>query len=170
MKIKYIENIRLKLNNPVNSSKDYLLFEGKEGNIKLNLKYSVHIINVEEICAKLKNKSVDYIKRFSLFLDKYIKENNIEALKIYFSHFKKASLINDIKLIKYFSNHILKIYTRLCSKKSNEYILDITNELLDIIYKYDNINSVNKIKKRMIYNISHSGISDINKNKILNKI
>lgn len=170
LKIKYIENIRLKLNNPVNSSKDYLLFEGKEGNIKLNLKYSVHIINVEEICVKLKNKSVDYIKRFSLFLDKYIKENNIEALKIYFSHFKKASLINDIKLIKYFSNHILKIYTRLCSKKSNEYILDITNELLDIIYKYDNINSVNKIKKRMIYNISHSGISDINKNKILNKI
>ena len=170
LKIKYIENIRLKLNNPVNSSKDYLLFEGKEGNIKLNLKYSVHIINVEEICAKLKNKSVDYIKRFSLFLDKYIKENNIEALKIYFSHFKKASLINDIKLIKYFSNHILKIYTRLCSKKSNEYILDITNELLDIIYKYDNINAVNKIKKRMIYNISHSSISDINKNKILNKI
>ena len=170
LKIKYIESVRLKLNNPVNSSKDYLLFEGKEGNIKLNLKYSVHIINVEEICAELKNKSVDYIKRFSLFLDKYIKENNIEALKIYFSHFKKASLINDIKLIKYFANHILKIYTRLCSKKSNEYILDITNELLDVIYKYENISAVNKIKKRMIYNISHSGISDINKNKILNKI
>ena len=75
LKIKYIENIRLKLNNPVNSSKDYLLFEGKEGNIKLNLKYLVHIINVEEICAELKNKSLDYIKRFSLFLDKYIKEN-----------------------------------------------------------------------------------------------
>lgn len=121
LKIKYIENIRLKLNNPVNSSKDYLLFEGKEGNIKLNLKYLVHIINVEEICAELKNKSVDYIKRFSLFLDKYIKENNLEALKIYFSHLKKASLINDIKLIKYFANHILKIYARLCSKKSNEY-------------------------------------------------
>ena len=170
LKVKYIESIRLKLNNPVNSSKDYLLFEGKEGNIKLNLKYSVHIINVEEICAELKNKSVDYIKRFSLFLDKYIKENNIEALKIYFSHLKKASLINDIKLIKYFANHILKIYTRLCSKKSNEYILDITNELLDIIYKYENISAVNKIKKRMIYNISHSGISDIKKNKILNKI
>ena len=170
LKIKYIENIRLKLNNPVNSSKDYLLFEGKEGNIKLNLKYLVHIINVEEICAELKNKSVDYIKRFSLFLDKYIKENNLEALKIYFSHLKKASLINDIKLIKYFANHILKIYARLCSKKSNEYILDITSELLDIIYKYDNINAVNKIKKRMIYNISHSGISDITKNKILNKI
>ena len=170
LKIKYIENIRLKLNNPVNSSKDYLLFEGKEGNIKLNLKYLVHIINVEEICAELKNKSVDYIKRFSLFLDKYIKENNLEALKIYFSHLKKASLINDIKLIKYFANHILKIYARLCSKKSNEYILDITSELLDIIYKYDNINAVNKIKKRMIYNISHSGISDIKKNKILNKI
>ena len=170
LKVKYIESIRLKLNNPVNSSKEYLLFEGKEGSIKLDLKYSVHIINVEEICAELKNKSVDYMKRFSLFLDKYIKENNIEALKIYFSHLKKASLINDIKLIKYFANHILKIYTRLCSKKSNEYILDITNELLDIIYKYDNISAVNKIKKRMIYNISHSGISDINKNKILNKI
>ena len=170
LKVKYIESIRLKLNNPVNSSKDYLLFEGKEGNIKLDLKYSVHIINVEEICAELKNKSVDYIKKFSLFLDKYIKENNIEALKIYFSHLKKASLINDIKLIKYFANHILKIYTRLCSKKSNEYILDITNELLDIIYKYKNISAVNKIKKRMIYNISHSGISDIKKNKILNKI
>ena len=170
LKIKYIENIRLKLNNPVNSSKDYLLFESKEGNIKLNLKYLVHIINVEEICAELKNKSVDYIKRFSLFLDKYIKENNLEALKIYFSHLKKASLINDIKLIKYFANHILKIYARLCSKKSNEYILDITSELLDIIYKYDNINAVNKIKKRMIYNISHSGISDIKKNKILIKL
>ena len=170
LKIKYIENIRLKLNNTVNSSKDYLLFEGKEGNIKLNLKYSVHIINVEEICAKLKNKSVDYIKRFSLFLDKYIKENNLDTLKIYFSHLKKASLINDIKLVRYFANHILKIYARLCSKKSNEYILEITNELLDIIYKYDNINAVNKIKKRMIYNISHSSISDINKNKILNKI
>ena len=170
LKIKYIENIRLKLNNPVNSSKDYLLFEGKEGNIKLNLKYLVHIINVEEICAELKNKSVDYIKRFSLFLDKYIKENNLEALKIYFSHLKKASLINDIKLIKYFANHILKIYARLCSKKSNEYILDITSELLDIIYKYDNISAVNKIKKRMIYNISHSGISDIKKNKILIKL
>ena len=170
LKVKYIESVRLKLNNPVNSSKDYLLFADKEGNIKLNLKYSVHIINAEEICAELKNKSADYIKRFSLFLDKYIKENNLEALKIYFSHLKKASLINDIKLIKYFANHILKIYTRLCSKKSNEYILDITNELLDIIYKYDNINAVNKIKKRMIYNISHSGISDINKNKILNKI
>ena len=170
LKIKYIENIRLKLNNPVNSSKEYLLFEGKEGNIKLNLKYLVHIINVEEICAELKNKSVDYIKRFSLFLDKYIKENNLEALKIYFSHLKKASLINDIKLIKYFANHILKIYARLCSKKSNEYILDITSELLDIIYKYDNINAVNKIKKRMIYNISHSGISDIKKNKILIKL
>ncbi len=170
LKIKYIESVRLKLNNPVDSSKDYLLFADKEGNIKLNLKYSVHIINVEEICAELKNKSADYIKRFSLFLDKYIKENNLEALKIYFSHLKKASLINDIKLIKYFANHILKIYTRLCSKKSNEYILDITNELLDIIYKYDNISAVGKIKKRMIYNISHSGISDINKNKILNKI
>ena len=170
LKIKYIENVRLKLNNPVNYSKDYLLFEDKEGNIKLNLKYSVHIINVEEICAELKNKSLDYIKRFSLFLDKYIKENNLEALKIYFSHLKKASLINDIKLIKYFANHILKIYARLCSKKSNEYILDITNELLDIIYKYDNINAVNKIKKRMIYNISHSGISDIKKNKILIKL
>ena len=170
LKIKYIENVRLKLNNPVNYSKDYLLFEDKEGNIKLNLKYSVHIINVEEICAELKNKSVDYIKRFSLFLDKYIKENNLEALKIYFSHLKKASLINDIKLIKYFANHILKIYARLCSKKSNEYILDITSELLDIIYKYDNINAVNKIKKRMIYNISHSGISDIKKNKILIKL
>ena len=55
-------------------------------------------------------------------------------------------------------------------KKSNEYIIDITNELLDIIYKYDNINAVNKIKKRMIYNISNSGISDISKSKILNKI
>lgn len=170
LKVKYIESVRLKLNNPVNSSKDYLLFADKEGNIKLNLKYSVHIINAEEICAELKNKSADYIKRFSLFLDKYIKENNLEALKIYFSHLKKASLINDIKLIKYFANHILKIYTRLCSKKSNEYILDITNELLDIIYKYDNISAVSKIKKRMIYNISHSGISDINKNTILNKI
>ncbi|WP_432632224.1 DNA adenine methylase [Brachyspira sp.] len=170
LKVKYIESVRLKLNNPVDSSKDYLLFADKEGNIKLNLKYSVHIINVEEICAELKNKNADYIKRFSLFLDKYIKENNLEALKIYFSHLKKASLINDIKLIKYFANHILKIYTRLCSKKSNEYILDITNELLDIIYKYDNISAVGKIKKRMIYNISHSQISDINKNKILNKI
>lgn len=109
--------MRLKLNNPVNCQKNYLIFNDyKEGNIKLNLKYSVHIINIEEICAELKNKSIDYIKRFSLFLDKYIKDNNIEALKIYSSHLKKASLINDTKLIKYFSNYILKIYTSLCSK------------------------------------------------------
>lgn len=171
LKVKYIESVRLKLNNPVNYSKDYLIFgDSKEGNIKLNLKYSVHISNIKEICAELKNKSADYIKRFSIFLDKYIKENNIEALKIYSSHLKKAVLLNDIKLIKYFANYILKIYTRLCSRKSNEYIIDITNEILDIIYKYDDISQVNKIKKRMIYNISHSGISDTNKNKILVKL
>ena len=67
-------------------------------------------------------------------------------------------------------NFFIVFFSSLCSKKSNEYIIDITNELLDIIYKYDNINAVNKIKKRMIYNISNSGISDIKKNKILNKI
>ena len=168
LKIKYIESVRLKLNNPVNCQNNYLIFgDYKEGNIKLNLKYFVHITNAKEICLELKNKSVDYIKRFSLFLDKYVKENNIEALKIYSSHLKKAVMVNDIKLIKYFSNHILKTYASLCSRKSNEYIMDITNEILDIIYKYDDINSINKIKKRMVYNISHSGISDINKNKIL---
>lgn len=171
LKIKYIENIRLKLNNPVLYSKDYLIFNDyKEGNIKLNLKYSVHTINIEEICSELKNKSLDYIKRFSLFLDKHIKENNIDALKIYSSRLRKAVMINDIKLIKYFASHILRVYARLCSKKSNEYILDITNEILDIIYKYEDINIIKKIKKRMIYNISNSAVSDINKNKILIKL
>ncbi|WP_157147868.1 DNA adenine methylase [Brachyspira pilosicoli] len=171
--IKYIENIRLKLNNPVDTIKDNLVFENKkEGNIILKLEYTTHIINQEEICQTLKNKSLEYIKLFSEFLNKYIKENNIEALKIYLSHLKNAILINDKKLIKYFSNHILTIYTRLCSKRSNEYIVDITNEILNIIsyYKLDDIIYIDKIKKRIVYNISHSEISEENKNNILVKL
>lgn len=171
--IKYIENIRLKLNNPVDTIKDNLVFENKkEGNIILKLEYTTHIINQEEICQTLKNKSLEYIKLFSEFLNKHIKENNIEALKIYLSHLKNAILINDKKLIKYFSNHILTIYTRLCSKRSNEYIVDITNEILNIIsyYKLNDIIYIDKIKKRIVYNISHSEISEENKNNILVKL
>ncbi|MBW5391913.1 DNA adenine methylase [Brachyspira pilosicoli] len=171
--IKYIENIRLKLNNPVDTIKDNLVFENKkEGNIILKLEYTTHIINQEEICQTLKNKSLEYIKLFSEFLNKNIKENNIEALKIYLSHLKNAILINDKKLIKYFSNHILTIYTRLCSKRSNEYIVDITNEILNIIsyYKLNDIIYIDKIKKRIVYNISHSEISEENKNNILVKL
>ncbi|WP_157148948.1 DNA adenine methylase [Brachyspira pilosicoli] len=171
--IKYIENIRLKLNNPVDTIKDNLVFENKkEGNIILKLEYTTHIINQEEICQTLKNKSLEYIKLFSEFLNKHIKENNIEALKIYLSHLKNAILINDKKLIKYFSNHILTIYTRLCSKRSNEYIVDITNEILNIIsyYKLNDIVYIDKIKKRIVYNISHSEISEGNKNNILVKL
>lgn len=171
--IKYIENIRLKLNNPVDTIKDNLVFENKkEGNIILKLEYTTHIINQEEICQTLKNKSLEYIKLFSEFLNKHIKENNIEALKIYLSHLKNAILINDKKLIKYFSNHILTIYTRLYSKRSNEYIVDITNEILNIIsyYKLDDIIYIDKIKKRIVYNISHSEISEENKNNILVKL
>lgn len=171
--IKYIENIRLKLNNPVDTIKDNLVFENKkEGNIILKLEYTTHIINQEEICQTLKNKSLEYIKLFSEFLNKHIKENNIEALKIYLSHLKNAILINDKKLIKYFSNHILTIYTRLCSKRSNEYIVNITNEILNIIsyYKLDDIIYIDKIKKRIVYNISHSEISEENKNNILVKL
>ncbi|SUW04605.1 DNA adenine methylase [Brachyspira pilosicoli] len=171
--IKYIENIRLKLNNPVDTIKDNLVFENKkEGNIILKLEYTTHIINQEEICQTLKNKSLEYVKLFSEFLNKHIKENNIEALKIYLSHLKNAILINDKKLIKYFSNHILTIYTRLCSKRSNEYIVDITNEILNIIsyYKLDDIIYIDKIKKRIVYNISHSEISEENKNNILVKL
>lgn len=171
--IKYIENIRLKLNNPVDTIKDNLVFENKkEGNVILKLEYTTHIINQEEICQTLKNKSLEYIKLFSEFLNKYIKENNIEALKIYLSHLKNAILINDKKLIKYFSNHILIIYTRLCSKRSNEYIVDITNEILNIIsyYKLNDIIYIDKIKKRIVYNISHSEISEENKNNILVKL
>ena len=171
--IKYIENIRLKLNNPVDTIKDNLVFENKkEGNIILKLEYTTHIINQEDICQTLKNKSLEYIKLFSEFLNKHIKENNIEALKIYLSHLKNAILINDKKLIKYFSNHILTIYTRLCSKRSNEYIVDITNEILNIIsyYKLNDIVYIDKIKKRIVYNISHSEISEENKNNILVKL
>lgn len=171
--IKYIENIRLKLNNPVDTIKDNLVFENKkEGNIILKLEYTTHIINQEEICQTLKNKSLEYIKLFSEFLNKHIKENNIEALKIYLSHLKNAILINDKKVIKYFSNHILTIYTRLCSKRSNEYIVDITNEILNIIsyYKLNDIVYIDKIKKRIVYNISHSEISEGNKNNILVKL
>lgn len=171
--IKYIENIRLKLNNPVDTIKDNLVFENKkEGNIILKLEYTTHIINQEEICQTLKNKSLEYIKLFSEFLNKHIKENNIEALKIYLSHLKNAILINDKKLIKYFSNHILTIYTRLCSKRSNEYIVDITNEILNIIsyYKLNDIVYIDKIKKRIVYNILHSEISEGNKNNILVKL
>ncbi|WP_300711364.1 DNA adenine methylase [uncultured Brachyspira sp.] len=167
-KLKYIENIRLKLYNPVDCSKDSIIFKYGEYSIVLNLKYSVHIINKDEICNELKNRSLEYIKMFSLFLDRYIKDDNIEALKIYSYHINAAVLSNDIRLIKYFGEYILKIYSRLCSSKSNEYLFDITNNILDIIsYCNNNISIISKIKERIIYNITHSNISEINKNNLL---
>ena len=169
-KLKYIEKIRLKLDNPLDCSKDSIMFEcNGEGEIVLDLKYSVHIINKDEICNNLKNKSLEYIKMFSLFLDKYIKDDNIEALRIYSYHINTAILSNNIKLIKYFGEYILKIYSRLCSSKSNEYLFDITNNILDIISYCNNndISIISKIKQRIIYNITHSNISEINKNNLL---
>ncbi|WP_300717981.1 hypothetical protein [uncultured Brachyspira sp.] len=167
-KLKYIENIRLKLYNPVDCSKDSIIFKYGEYSIVLNLKYSVHIINKDEICNELKNRSLEYIKMFSLFLDRYIKDDNIEALKIYSYHINAAVLSNDIRLIKYFGEYILKIYSRLCSSKSNEYLFDITNNILDIIsYCNNNISIISKIKERIIYNITHSNIPEINKNNLL---
>ncbi|WP_300369869.1 DNA adenine methylase [Brachyspira sp.] len=168
-KLKYIEKIRLKLDNPVDCSKDSIVFKYyEEGSIILNLKYSVHIINKDDICNDLKNKSLEYIKMFSLFLDRYIKDDNIEALRIYSYHINTAILSNDIRLIKYFGEYILKIYSRLCSSKSNEYLFDITNSILDIIsYCNSSISIISKIKDRIIYNITHSNISEINKNNLL---
>ncbi|MDO6995019.1 DNA adenine methylase, partial [Brachyspira innocens] len=137
--LKYIENIRLKLENPLDCSKDSIIFDyDKDDIIVIYLEYSTHIINKEDICLKLQNKSLEYIKMFSLFLDRYIKEDNIGALKIYSYHFNAAVLSNNIKLIKYFGEYILKTYSRLCSKKSNEYLFDITNDILDIISYYKN--------------------------------
>ena len=168
-KLKYIENIRLKLENPVDCSNDNIIFLNKEGNIIFQLEYSTHIVNKDEICNKLQNKSFEYINMFSLFLDKYIREDNIEALKIYSSHFKSAVISNNLKLIKYFGDYILRVYSRLCSRKSNEYIIDITNDILDIIsyYEYKDVCIINKIRNRIIYNIKHSNISDFHKNKLL---
>ena len=168
--LKYIENIRLKLENPLDCSKDSIIFDyDKDNIIIIYLEYSTHIINKEDICSKLQNKSLEYIKMFSLFLDRYMKEDNIEALKIYSYHFNAAVLSNNIKLIKYFGEYILKTYSRLCSRKSNEYLFDITNDILDIIsyYKNNDISIINRIRKRIIYNITHSNISEINKNKLL---
>ena len=167
--LKYIENIRLKLENPLDTSEDNLIFDyDKNDIIVLNLEYSTHIKNREEICNKLQNKSLEYINMFSLFLDQYIKEDNISALKIYSYHFNTAILTNNIKLIKYFGGHILKVYTRLCSKKSNEYLVDITNDILNIIsYCNKEISIISKIKERIIYNITNSNISEINKNNLL---
>ena len=168
--LKYIENIRLKLENPLDCSKDSIIFDyDKDDIIVIYLEYSTHIINKEEICLKLQNKSLEYIKMFSLFLDRYIKEDNIGALKIYSYHFNAAVLSNNIKLIKYFGEYILKTYSRLCSRKSNEYLFDITNDILDIISYYNNndISIIDRIRKRIIYNITHSNISEINKNKLL---
>ncbi|MDO7021140.1 DNA adenine methylase, partial [Brachyspira innocens] len=168
--LKYIENIRLKLENPLDCSKDSIIFDyDKDDIIVIYLEYSTHIINKEDICLKLQNKSLEYIKMFSLFLDRYIKEDNIGALKIYSYHFNAAVLSNNIKLIKYFGEYILKTYSRLCSKKSNEYLFDITNDILDIIsyYKNNDISIIDRIRKRIIYNITHSNISEINKNKLL---
>ncbi|PCG21146.1 hypothetical protein KQ44_00075 [Brachyspira sp. G79] len=98
-----------------------------------------------------------------------MKEDNIGALKIYSYHFNGAILSNNIKLIKYFGEYILKTYSRLCSRKSNEYLFDITNDILDIIsyYKNNDISIIDRIRKRIIYNITHSNISEINKNKLL---
>ena len=167
--LKYIENIRLKLENPFDCTNDNIIFLNKEGNIIFQLEYSTHAVNKDEICSKLQNKSLEYINAFSSFLDKYIKEDNIEALKIYSSHFKSAVISNNTKLIKYFGEYILKVYSRLCSKKSNEYIINITNDILDIIsyYEYNDIYVINKIRNRIIYNITHSNIPDFNKNKLL---
>lgn len=168
-KLKYIDSIRLKLDNPFDCSKDSIIFDyDKDDIIVLNLKYSVHTINKDEICSKLKNKSIEYIKMFSIFLDKYVKEDNIEALKLYSYHLNAAILSNDIRLIKYFGEYILKVYSRLCSKKSNEYLIDVTNSILDILSYYNHeIPIISKIKDRIIYNIKHSNISEINKNKLL---
>lgn len=168
--LKYIENIRLKLENPLDCSKDSIIFDyDKDDIIVIYLEYSTHIINKEDICLKLQNKSLEYIKMFSLFLDRYIKEDNIGALKIYSYHFNAAVLSNNIKLIKYFGEYILKTYSRLCSRKSNEYLFDITNDILDIISYYNNndISIIDRIRKRIIYNITHSNISEISKNKLL---
>ena len=109
---------------------------------------------------------------FELFLDKYIEEDNISALKLYLLHFKNSIIFNDIKLIKYFGNYILRVYTRLCSKKSNDYLIEITDDILDIISYYNGIelNIIKKIKNRIYYNITHSNIWKTNKNKILLKI
>ncbi|ELV04565.1 Site-specific DNA-methyltransferase, partial [Brachyspira hampsonii 30599] len=91
------------------------------------------------------------------------------ALKIYSYHINAAILANDIRLIKYFGEYILQIYSRLCSSKSNEYLIDITNSILDILSYYNSeISIISKIKQRIIYNIKHSNISEINKNKLLN--
>ena len=168
-KLRYIDNIRLKMDNPLDCSKDSIVFDyDKDDVIVLNLKYSVHIINKDEICDKLKDKSLEYIKMFSIFLDRYIKEDNISALKIYSYHINAAILSNDIRLIKYFGEYILQIYSRLCSRKSNEYLIDITNSILDILsYSNDEISIISKIKQRIIYNIKHSNISEINKNNLL---
>lgn len=168
-KLRYIDNIRLKMDNPLDCSKDNIIFDyDKDDIIVLNLKYSVHIINKDEICSKLKDKSLEYIKVFSMFLDKYIKDDNINALKIYSYHINAAILSNDIRLIKYFGEYILQIYSRLCSSKSNEYLIDITNSILDILSYYNSeISIISKIKQRIIYNIKHSNISEFNKNKLL---
>ena len=121
-----------------------------------------------KICNKLKDKSLEYIKMFSIFLDRYIKEDNINALKIYSYHINAAILANDIRLIKYFGEYILQTYSRLCSRKSNEYLVDITNSILDILsYSNDEISIISRIKQRIIYNIKHSNISEINKNNLL---
>ncbi|WP_295163322.1 DNA adenine methylase [uncultured Brachyspira sp.] len=167
--LKYIEDIRLKLDNPLDCSKDNITFDyDKENIIILNLQYSTHIINKDEICNSLKNKNLDYIKMFSMFLDKYVKENSVEALKIYFYHFNSAILSNNVRLIKYFGEYVLKVYSRLCTKKSSEYLIDITSSILDIIsYCNNEISIIYKIKQRIIYNIKHSNISETSKNKLL---
>ncbi len=132
------------------------------------MQYSTHIINKDEICNSLKNKNLDYIKMFSMFLDKYVKENSVEALKIYFYHFNSAILSNNVRLIKYFGEYVLKVYSRLCTKKSSEYLIDITSSILDIIsYCNNEISIIYKIKQRIIYNIKHSNISETSKNKLL---
>ncbi len=174
-KIKHIENIRLKLQNPVECYNDFLIFNSKEESIKINLEYSTHIININEICDKLKSRSIEYINEFNTFINDYIRENNIDILKIYFNHLKSSIITNNKKSIIYFLDNILKIYSRLCSSKSKPYLINITNDILNIIsyYKGDDkniIKRIDKIKSRVVYNISTSSLNVEDKNKVIKYI
>lgn len=170
IKKKYIEDIRLKLNYPLISSKDSIEFEAKGGNITISLKYSTHIKNANYICDNLKNKTIEYIKSFDNFLNENIKNDNLEALKIYILHFESALISSNTKIIKYFASYVLSGYSKLCDKKSNIYLENITKRIINILYLYKKtnikLNVIEQIKKRIVYNIKHSSLNIESKDKI----
>lgn len=157
IKQKYIDEIRLILRHPFSAETDTILFSNKSSSIKINLKYQTHCENINDICQTLQNKKIEYIKLFYEYLKKYINQDTFTALNIYIKHFEMGIVIKDEKIIRYFGNEILSLYSSLVSKKSAEYLTLITKKLIDAISLYSGKDQkiIKQIKDRIEYNTKY---------------